>query len=334
MKRIGLLLAVCVVAAIGVLLITHYYKHTTGDIVSKKPGPLNVDLPEATKNGQPQETAPLDDEIAAALDAKLITDTRRAVHDVELAKIKETIQQINKPFTDVKFEEVPAEFRLKMQPAEDYEAHGGMFHYFMDEAGNILVEAGIQDYGECTSTVAYDAEEAFKQSLQFNQPTQVYFGSYKRTWREARETQTYLWKDTGAWEPPPGVERYLSLWPAKLDFFASRKLSKGEQVSTVLEGLYEATYEVLGYAEIEGHKTVVFEQRIPDCPMHEALGVPPFKREVSRRFYLDIETSMPLRAEGRVVSYFTDEHRNNPKLPGIIPESGIQQTVWVYQVDL
>ena len=67
--------------------------------------------------------------------------------------------------------------------------------------------------------------------------------------------------------------------------------------------------------------------------MHEALGVPPFKREVSRRFYLDIETSMPLRAEGRVVSHFTDEHRKNPKLPGI-PESGIQQDVWVYQVDL
>lgn len=95
----------------------------------------------------------------------------------------------------------------------------------------------------------------------------------------------------------------------------------------------EATYEVLGYAEIKGHKTVVFEQRIPDCPQYEERGVPPYKREVSRRFYLDTETSMPLRAEIRAVSHFTDEHRKNPQFVAI-PESGIQQDVTVYQVDL
>jgi len=267
------------------------------------------------------------------LDSRLLSDTRQALYDVELSKMKETIERLNKDFKDVKFEEVPAEFRLKMQPAENYKAHGRMFQYYTDEAGNFLDGMGIQDYGECTSTIAYDGEDAFKQLLQFNQPLQHYLGSYKKTWSKAFDAQTYLWKGNGAWDPPPGVERYLSIWPSNLDFFASRKISKGEQVSTVLEGLYEATYEVLGSAEIEGHKTVVFEQRIPDCPMHEALGVPPFKREVSRRFYLDIETSMPLRAEGRVVSHFTDEHRKNPKLPGI-PESGIQQDVWVYQVDL
>ena len=333
MKKIGLLLAVCALGAIGLIVVMQYYHPTTNDSASEKTGRIKVHLPEAAKKGQREEgAAPLDDEIAASLDARLLSDTDQAVYDVELSKMKETIQRLNKDFKDVEFKEVPEDFRLKMQPAEDYEAHGRLVHYSTDEADNILVEAGIQDYGECTSTVAYDAEEAFKQSLQFHQPMQRYFGSGK-TSGTAYEAQTYLWKDTGAWEPPSGVERYLSIWPAKLDLFASRKLSKGEQVSTVLEGLYEATYEVLGSAEIEGHKTVVFEQRIPDCPMHEALGVPPFKREVSRRFYLDIETSMPLRAEGRVVSYFTDEHRNNPKLPDI-PESGIQQNVWVYQVDL
>ncbi|MBN2129467.1 MAG: hypothetical protein JW741_08215 [Sedimentisphaerales bacterium] len=327
-KRFGIPIVVCaVLGALGVWLYTS--RATDEPAGQPDPASLTVHLP-ATDEA---ETESLDSGLPAALDSEGISETSKALFAPKLAGIKETIHGLNRAFEEVTFGEVPEDFRLSMQPAADYEAHGRFVHYYTDEADNVLDALGIQDYGECTSTIAYDGEGAFTQSLVFNQPLQLYIGSHRTTSGEAFEAQTYQWKDTGAWEPPPDAERYLSLWPAKLDLFSSRKLSKGERVSAVLDDVYEATFEVLGCAEIAGHKTVVFEQRIPDCPIHEQMGVPPFKREVIRRFYLDIETSMPLRAENRVVSYFTDEHRNHPKLAGI-PESGVQQNLFVYQVDL
>ena len=336
MKKIGLLLAVCVVAAIGVLLITHYYTHTTGDIISKKSGPLKVDLPEAAKKGQPEEgAAPLDDEIADALDAKLVSDAGRAVYDVELAKIKEKIQQINKPFTDVKFEEVPAEFRLKMLPPKGAVSHGRLISYDTDEADNLILVDGrlrVTDYGPLSSSIAYDGEGSFKQTITFPEKADFYYKSFKHSevWVNA---MTFQWDQTGTQKniPTANDEREWGTF-FNLDSFYSKKLSKGDTVSTVLDGKYNATVEVLGYAEIEGHKTVAFEQRIPDCPQYEEQGVPPYKREVSRRIYLDIETNMPLRAEGRTVSKF-DDPKKFPQIVGI-PQSGIKQSAYIYQIDL
>jgi len=334
-KKIGLLLAVCVVVAIGVLLITHYYKHTTGDIISKKSGPLKVDLPEVTKNGQPEEAALLDEELSASLDSKLASDASKALYDVELSKMKESIQQINKDFKDVEFQEVPQDFRLKMLPSQDLVSNGRMIWYYTDEADNLILVDGklrVMDLGEFTSSIAYDGEGSFKQTLLFKDKTNFYHKTFKHS-EETFETMTYQWKEDGsvAYVPAPEDKVYWTIVP-KLDLFHDKQLSKGDVVSTVLDG-YDATVTVLGYAEIAGHKTVAFERRIPDCSDWKKQGLPPYKRESVRRVYLDIETKMPLRVESRAVCYFTEEHKNNPKLPGV-PESGIQQSVIIWQNDL
>ncbi|MBN2308157.1 MAG: hypothetical protein JXR94_04255 [Candidatus Hydrogenedentes bacterium] len=277
-------------------------------------------------------SAALPESLQSVLDVSGEADAREARYARETEEKYEEVRALINEFRDLELQEVPADFRLLMQPSNGFQAPARQVHCYSDGEKILLGEQWpIWDLGEVTCSISYkDGEDGFYQTLTYRDPQVEY--RTNGAWPSDAPTPeaVYKWQDTGVEENVTVPGAWLHFAP-DLSGLASRELKKGDTFTDRTKNPHnvevDATTTVLGYVESDGHHLVAFEQVVP----HESPSVGHV--EFTHRMYYDIESKVPYRIEFIITQYWTKENLDKRAQQGKpVSETGIEQNITLFQL--